>query len=83
MDWDEILDPLSPLYQEAMYEQQQLVNMQDGLIAATKKIIEEVYPQIYHLESAGYKELESVIITECVKFSCKINEVMNRYHTGK
>lgn len=80
MDWDEILNPLSPLYKEAMYEQEQLVNLQDGLIAATKSMIEKVYPQIYHLESAGYKELESVIITECVKFSCKINEVINRYH---
>lgn len=80
MDWDEILDPSSPLYHDAMYEQQQIVDMQDGLIAATKKMIGKVYPQIYHLESAGYKELESTIITECVKFSCKINEVINRYH---
>jgi hypothetical protein len=83
MDWDEILNPLSPLYQDAMYEQQQLVNMQDGLIDATKKMIETVYPQLYHLESEGYKELESVIITECVKFSCKINEVINRYHINE
>jgi hypothetical protein len=80
MDWDEILDPSSPLYHDAMYEQQQIVDMQDGLIAATKKMIEKVYPQIYHLESAGYKELEATIIAECVKFSCKINEVINRYY---
>jgi hypothetical protein len=46
-------------------------------------MIETVYPQLYHLESEGYKELESVIITECVKFSCKINEVINRYHINE
>lgn len=83
MDWDEILNPLSPYYQSAMQEQQQLVNLQDGLISATKELMSSTYPQIYHLESAGYTELENTIISECVKLSCKLNDIILKYQIEK
>jgi hypothetical protein len=80
MDWDELLNPLSPYYQDAMCEQQRLVNLQDELISATKKLVASIYPQIYHLESAGYTELDTTIIGECVKLSCKLNEIIAKYY---
>ncbi|MCF6406520.1 MULTISPECIES: hypothetical protein [Chitinophaga] len=83
MDWDEILNPLSPYYQSAMQEQQQLVNLQDGLISAARELMSSVYPQIYHLESAGYTELENTIISECVKLSCKLNDIILKYQIEK
>ncbi|ASZ09735.1 hypothetical protein KTO58_27295 [Chitinophaga pendula] len=76
MDWDEILDPFSHLYQETLREQQQIVNVQDGLIAAARQLAEEHYPEIYHLEAEGYKALETVIISACVRLSCQINDVI-------
>lgn len=79
MDWEELLNPLSPYYQEVMREHQQIVNLQDGLIAASKRMVSAVYPEIYHLESAGYTELNKTIIAECVKLSCKLNEIIGRY----
>lgn len=80
MDWDELLNPLSPYYQDAMQEQQRIVNLQDGLISATKRLVSSIYPQIYHLESAGYTELDTTIIAECVKLSCRLNEIIARYY---
>ena len=80
MNWDELLNPLSPYYQNAMLEQQRIVNLQDGLITSTKRLVSSIYPQIYHLESAGYIELDTTIIAECVKLSCKLNEIIARYY---
>jgi len=80
MDWEELLNPLSPHYQDAMREQQRIVNLQDGLIKVSKKLVSSIYPQIYNLESAGYTELETTIIAECVKLSCKLNEIIGKYH---
>jgi len=80
MDWDELLNPLSPYYKDAMCEHQRLVNLQDGLITATKRLISSIYPQIYHLESTGYTELDTTIIAECVKLSCKLNEIIAKYY---
>ena len=80
MDWEELLNPLSPYYQHAMCEQQRLVNLQDGLITASKRLMSSVYPQIFHLESAGYTELDTTIIAECVKLSCKLNEIIAKYY---
>jgi hypothetical protein len=79
MDWEELLNPLSPYYQRAMREQLQLVSLQDGLMAAAKRLMASVYPQIYHLESAGYKELEDAIRSECVKLSCRLNDIIEKY----
>jgi hypothetical protein len=79
MDWEELLNPLSPHYQDAMREQQRIVNLQDGLINVSKKLVSSIYPQIYNLESAGYTELETTIIAECVKLSCKLNEIIGKY----
>lgn len=79
MDWDELLNPLSPYYQNAMREQLQIVNLQDGLISAAKKLMASVYPQIYHLESAGYTELDDTIRSECVKLSCRLNDIIAKY----
>ena len=83
MDWEELLNPLSPYYQHSMREHLQIVNLQDGLIAAAKTLMANVYPQIYELESAGYTELDSTIISECVKLSCRLNEIISKYQIEK
>lgn len=80
MNWDELLNPLSPYYQNAMQEQQRIVNLQDGLITSSKRLISSIYPQIFHLESAGYTELDTTIIAECVKLSCRLNEIIAKYY---
>lgn len=80
MNWDELLNPLSPNFQDAMQEQQRIVNLQDGLITATKRLVAAIYPQIYHLESAGYTKLDTTIIEECVTLSCKLNEIIAKYY---
>ncbi|PSL49961.1 hypothetical protein CLV51_1011303 [Chitinophaga niastensis] len=76
MDWDELLDPLSPLYQETMQEQIKIVNMQDGLIAAARQLAEEHYPVINNMEAKFHKELNSVIIKHAVKMAIDINSAI-------
>lgn len=83
MDWDELLNPLSPYYQDAMCEHQRIVNLQDGLIKTTKRLVSSIYPQIYHLESAGYTELDATIIAECVKLSCRLNEIIAKHYADE
>jgi hypothetical protein len=83
MDWEELLNPLSPYYQNTMREQTQIVNLQDGLISAAKRLMASLYPQLYELESAGYTELDSTIISECVKLSCRLNEIVSKYQIRK
>jgi hypothetical protein len=83
MDWEEILNPLSPYYQNSMSEQTQIVNLQDGLIASAKRLMANLYPQLYELESKGYTELDSTIISECVKLSCRLNEIVSKYQIQK
>ena len=75
MDWEELLNPLSPYYQNTMREQTQIVNLQDGLISAANRLMASLYPQLY--------ELDSTIISECVKLSCRLNEIVSKYQIRK
>jgi hypothetical protein len=76
MDWDEILDPSSALYQEAMQEQTKIVNMQDGLITAARQLVEENYSLMGNITPKMHKALDRVIIRHAVKMAIDINSAI-------
>ncbi|HEY9262252.1 hypothetical protein [Chitinophaga sp.] len=76
MDWEEILDPLSPMYKDAMQEQIKMVNLQDGLIEAAKKLAAENYPALKTATPGIHKALNSVIIRHSIKMSVDINDAI-------
>ncbi|NIG53055.1 hypothetical protein [Chitinophaga sp. Cy-1792] len=76
MDWDEILDPLSPYFQEAMEEQLRIVNMQDGIVTAATKLAAEHFPLVNKLSEAGRKKLQRIIINQSVQMANAIHEAL-------
>jgi hypothetical protein len=76
MDWEEILDPLSPMYKDTMQEQIKIVNLQDGLIAAAHKLAAENYPALSSATPGIHKALNSVIIKHSIKMSVDINNAI-------
>jgi hypothetical protein len=76
MDWDELLDPLSPMYKDAMQEQIKIVNLQDGIIAAARKLAEENYPTLSKATPGIHKALDNVIIRHSIKMSVDINNAI-------
>lgn len=76
MDWEEILDPLSPMYKDIMQEQIKIVNLQDGLIAAAHKLATENYPALGSAMPGIHKALNSVIINHSIKMSIDINNAI-------
>jgi hypothetical protein len=77
MDWDELLDPLSPIFKDTMQEQTRIVNLQDGLIAAARKLAEENYPELRKATPAIHKALDSAIIGHSIKMSVDINNAVS------
>ncbi|MBV8255904.1 MAG: hypothetical protein JO154_25135 [Chitinophaga sp.] len=77
MDWDEILDPFSPDFQDAMEEHLRIVNMQDGLVAAANELIARHYPASRELSPEDSKQLQRVIISQSVQMANAIHEAMN------
>ena len=76
MDWDELLDPLSPMNESTMQEQIKIVNLQDGLIEAAKKLAAETYPSINQARPQLKKALDNVIIKHSIKMSVDISNVI-------
>lgn len=76
MDWDELLDPLSPMFKDTMQEQIRIVNLQDGLIAAARKLAEENYPELRKAQPGIHKALDNVIIGHSIKMSVEINDAI-------
>ncbi|NSL88725.1 hypothetical protein [Chitinophaga solisilvae] len=76
MDWDELLDPLSPFNRETMQEQIKIVNVQDGLIAAAKKLAAENYPAVGNMQPGTRSVLETVIIKHAVKMAVDMHDAI-------
>lgn len=76
MDWEELLDPLSPMYKDTMQEQIRIVNLQDGLIEAAKKLAAENYPTLSTATPGIHKALNSVIIKHSITMSVDINNAI-------
>ncbi|MCW3463107.1 hypothetical protein [Chitinophaga nivalis] len=83
MDWDEILDPVSPLYQETMQEQMRVVDMQDGLIAAAKKLLETHYPDIQQLTPRHARQLETAIVKHAVNMAIDMHLILQGREAGE
>lgn len=77
MDWEDILDPLSPMYKDTMQEQIRIVNVQDGLIEAAQKLAAENYPALNTATPGIHKALNSVIIKHSIKMSVDINNAIS------
>ncbi|RFS22772.1 hypothetical protein DVR12_13350 [Chitinophaga silvatica] len=77
MDWDELLDPLSPLNENTMQEQMRIVNLQDGLIEAAKKLAAENYPTLSKARPAVKKAIDSVIIKHSINMSVDLSNVIS------
>lgn len=76
MDWNELLDPLSPMNENLMQEQMKIVNLQDGLIEAAKKLAAENYPALKKAQPKVQKALDSVIIKHSIKMSLDISNAV-------
>lgn len=76
MEWDELLDPLSPMNENTMQEQLKIVNLQDGLIDAARKLAAETYPSLKQARPQVKKALDSAIIKHSIKMSVDISNVI-------
>lgn len=76
MDWDEILDPLSPRYKDTMQEQIKIVNVQDGIIAAARKLAAAHYPTLSNATPGIHKALDNVIIRHSITMSVDIHSAI-------
>lgn len=76
MDWEELLNPLSPMYKDTMQEQIRIVNLQDGLIEAAKKLAAENYPALSTATPGIHKALNNVIIKHSITMSVDINNAI-------
>jgi hypothetical protein len=63
------------LYNAAMEEQRKMKALENDAIDALKKIILQHYPEVYNLESEGYKALEDVVWRVADKFVTDVNHV--------
>ncbi|MBV7532387.1 hypothetical protein [Chitinophaga sp. sic0106] len=78
MDWDEILDPFSQDFQQAMEEQLRIVNVQDGLVTAANDLIKAHFPSVEKLPAPAQKKLQRVIISQSVQMANAIHEAMQQ-----
>ncbi len=72
---EETIREMERLYNAMMEEQRKMKALEADAIAALKKTIEKHYPEIYHLESEGYRELENAIWRAVDKFVTDVNDI--------
>jgi len=74
----EILDQLDPLYEAMMEEQRKMKALEDDLIPIVKKLVVINYPEVFHLESKGYKSLDDTIWIHVDRLVRDVNEITCR-----
>ncbi len=71
------LRELDEAYEAAMDEQRKINAFEDELTPFVKKLIVKIYPETFHLESEGYKALDSAIWRNIDRLITDVNHIAN------
>ncbi len=72
---DEEFRKLDESYKAAMEEQRKTKSLEDDLTPVVKELILKNYPEIFHLESKGYKALDDVIWKSIDRLVRDVNKI--------
>jgi hypothetical protein len=72
---EEFMREFKEAYEAAMEEQRKMKALEKDATEALKKVILQHYPEIYNLESEGYRELNNVLWKAVDVFVTGVNHI--------